>query len=57
MGTLALDDKGVKGLLKEGKDITEQLNKLFVSVFTVKEIGQVPTSELCISERVSEKMN
>lgn len=44
VGTLG--DKGVKGMLKKEKEITEKLNEFFSSVFPVDKVGQIPAPEL-----------
>ena len=41
-----LDDKGVKGVLKEDREIAEKLNEFFASVFTAEDTGQMPVPKL-----------
>lgn len=45
--------KRVKGVLKKSKEITENLNESLTSIFTAKNVGQMPISELTFSGRES----
>lgn len=50
-----MDDKGVKGMLKEDMEIKEKLNELFAPVFTVEEVKQNPVFEWTFAEREFEE--
>lgn len=40
----SLGDKGIKGLLKEDRELAEILVEFFMSLFTMEDIGQIPSS-------------
>lgn len=50
-------DKGSKEVLKENRKIAAKLSELFVSVFTMEGIGQVPITETLFSGKVSKQLN
>lgn len=47
-GNGSLQNKGIKGKLKEDPEITEKQNEFFASVFTVEIIGQIAVPELIV---------
>ena len=51
-----LDDNGVKGVLKEDREIAEKLNEFFASVLTAEDTGQLHVPELMFSGRESEEL-
>ncbi|CAM5086896.1 unnamed protein product [Natator depressus] len=52
-----LDDRDTKGALKDDKVIAEKLNEFFASIFTAKDVREIPKPELSFVGEKSEELS